>query len=121
LLTFAKGGAPVKTTTAVRDLATECTRFALSGSPVAPRFDLADGVWEAEIDSVQIGQVIQNLVLNGMQAMPRGGVLEVSLRNVELTATTVPPQTPLTPGKYVCLAVQDSGCGIPADVLGRIF
>jgi PAS domain S-box-containing protein len=121
LLTFAKGGAPVKTTTSVRDLVTECTRFALSGSPVAPRFEIADNLWEAEVDTVQVGQVIQNLVLNGMQAMPRGGVMEVSLRNVDLDADSVPPQTSMTPGKYVCLTVQDSGHGIPADALGRIF
>jgi PAS domain S-box-containing protein len=121
LLTFAKGGAPVKTTTSVRELVTECTRFALSGSPVAPRFEIADNIWEAEVDTVQVGQVIQNLVLNGMQAMPRGGVMEVSLTNVELDAESVPPQTSMTPGKYVCLTVQDSGHGMPSDVLGRIF
>jgi PAS domain S-box-containing protein len=121
LLTFAKGGAPVKTTTSVRDLVTECTRFALSGSPVAPRFDIADDLWEAEVDTVQVGQVIQNLVLNGMQAMPRGGVMDVALRNVEFDAESVPPQTALAPGKYVCLTVQDSGHGIPTDVLSRIF
>ena len=121
LLTFAKGGAPVKTTTSVRDLVTECTRFALSGSPVAPRFAVVDNLWEAEVDTVQVGQVIQNLVLNGMQAMPRGGVMEVSLLNVEFTADSVPPQTGMAPGKYVCLTVQDSGHGIPSDVLGRIF
>jgi two-component system cell cycle sensor histidine kinase/response regulator CckA len=78
-------------------------------------------LWEAEVDSVQIGQVVQNLVLNGMQAMPRGGRMEVSLKNVELTAETMPPQTAMAPGKYICLAVQDSGSGIPAEVLGRIF
>jgi PAS domain S-box-containing protein len=121
LLTFAKGGAPVKTTTSVRELVTECTRFALSGSPVAPRFDVAEDLWEAEVDSVQIGQVVQNLVLNGMQAMPRGGVIEVSLRNVQLTAETIPPQTSMTPGQYVCLSVQDSGNGIPSEVMTRIF
>ncbi len=121
LLTFAKGGAPVKTTTSVRDLVTECTRFALSGSPVAPRFEIADDLWEAEVDTVQVGQVIQNLVLNGMQAMPRGGVMEVSLRNVELDTTSVPPQTAMAPGKYVCLTVHDSGDGIPPEVLTRIF
>jgi PAS domain S-box-containing protein len=121
LLTFAKGGAPVKTTTSVRDLVTECTRFALSGSPVAPRFDIPDDLWEVEVDTVQVGQVIQNLVLNGMQAMPRGGVMEVSLRNVDLDADSVPPQTSMTPGKYVRLTVHDSGHGIPSDVLGRIF
>jgi PAS domain S-box-containing protein len=121
LLTFAKGGAPVKTATSVRELVTECTRFALSGSPVAPRFDISADLWEAEVDTVQVGQVVQNLVLNGMQAMPRGGIMEVSLKNVELDASTIPAQTAMTPGKYVCLVVQDSGTGIPADVLGRIF
>ncbi len=121
LLTFAKGGAPVKTTTSVRELITECTRFALSGSPVAPRFDVSPDLWEAEIDSVQIGQVVQNLVLNGMQAMPRGGIIEVALRNATLSPDTVPPQTSMTPGRYVCLTIQDSGSGIPAEVLGRIF
>jgi signal transduction histidine kinase/CheY-like chemotaxis protein len=122
LLTFAKGGAPVKTTTSIRELVTECTRFALSGSPVAPRFDISPGLWEAEVDSVQVGQVIQNLVLNGVQAMNRGGVIEVALGNVEFAdATAVPAQTGLAPGKYVCLTVKDSGTGIPADVLSRIF
>jgi PAS domain S-box-containing protein len=121
LLTFAKGGAPVKTTTSVGELVTECTRFALSGSPVAPRFEISADLWEAEVDSVQIGQVVQNLVLNGMQAMPRGGVMGVSLQTVELTAENMPPQTAMTPGKYISLTVQDSGSGMPADVLGRIF
>jgi len=121
LLTFAKGGAPVKTTTSVRELVTECTRFALSGSPVAPRFDISPDLWEAEVDTVQVGQVVQNLVLNGVQAMPKGGIMEVSIKNVELDAATIPPQTAMAPGKYVSLVVQDSGTGIPADVLGRIF
>jgi len=121
LLTFAKGGAPVKTTSSMRELVSECTRFALSGSPVAPRFAISSDLWDAEIDSVQIGQVVQNLVLNGMQAMPRGGVMEVSLTNVELDAESIPPQTSLAPGHYVCLSVQDSGNGIPPDALGRIF
>ena len=121
LLTFAKGGAPVKTTTSVRELVTECTRFALSGSPVAPKFDISDHLWEAEVDTVQVGQVVQNLVLNGMQAMPRGGIMEVALQNVELDEASVPPQSSIVPGKYVCLIVRDSGSGIPADVLGRIF
>ena len=77
LLTFAKGGAPVKTTASVRDLAVECTRFALSGSSVAPRFAVDPELWAADVDTVQIGQVVHNLVLNAMQAMPRGGVVDV--------------------------------------------
>jgi signal transduction histidine kinase/ActR/RegA family two-component response regulator len=121
LLTFAKGGAPVKTTTSVRELVAECARFALSGSPVAPRFDFSPDLWAADIDTVQIGQVVQNLVLNAMQAMRRGGIIEIALHNIELTPDTVPPQTSISPGKYVCLTVQDTGGGIPEEALSRIF
>ena len=100
---------------------TECTRFALSGSPVAPAFDVNPDLWAAEVDASQIGQVVQNLVLNAMQAMARGGVLEVSLDNVEYDAETVPASTKIAPGRYVLLKVKDSGTGIPPEVLARIF
>lgn len=121
LLTFSKGGAPVKKTASVRELVTECTRFALSGSPVAPAFDIDPDLCAAEVDASQVGQVIQNLVLNAMQAMPRGGVLEVSLDNVDITPDTMPARASLVPGRYVRLGVQDSGSGIPPEVLARIF
>lgn len=121
LLTFSKGGAPVKKTASVRELVTECTRFALSGSPVAPAFDIDPELWAAEVDASQVGQVIQNLVLNAMQAMQRGGVLEVSLDNVEIDADTMPARASLVPGRYVRLSVQDSGTGIPPELLARIF
>jgi PAS domain S-box-containing protein len=121
LLTFSKGGAPVKKTASVRELVTECTRFALSGSPVAPAFDVNPDLWAAEVDASQIGQVVQNLVLNAMQAMARGGVLEVSLDNVEYDADTVPASTKIAPGRYVLLKVKDGGTGIPPEVLARIF
>jgi signal transduction histidine kinase/ActR/RegA family two-component response regulator len=122
LLTFSKGGAPVKATASISELVTECTRFTLSGSPVAPNFDISGDLWPAEIDVIQIGQVIQNLVLNAMQAMgPRGGILTVALRNVELDASSLPARIALPPGRYVWLAVQDTGSGIPAEYLDRIF
>ena len=121
LLTFSKGGSPIKTTASIQELVVECTRFVLSGSPVAPRFDIPEGAWPADVDMNQIAQVVHNLVLNAMQAMPRGGVVDVSLQNVELTADTLPANTGLTPGRYVCLTVQDCGGGIPPDVLNRIF
>jgi PAS domain S-box-containing protein len=121
LLTFSKGGAPVKKAASVRELVTECTRFALSGSPVAPAFEVDPELWAAEVDASQIGQVVQNLVLNAMQAMPRGGVLEVSLDNVTLDADSIPARASLVPGRYVRVAVQDSGTGIPPELLTRIF
>ena len=121
LLTFAKGGAPIKTTSSVRELVVECSRFALSGSPVAPRFTIDDDLWAADVDLDQIGQVVHNLVLNALQAMPRGGVVDVSLANEELGEDASLALTGLAPGRYVRLTVQDQGHGIPADRLDRIF
>jgi len=122
LLTFSKGGAPVKATASISELVTECTRFTLSGSPVAPQFDISGDLWPAEIDAIQIGQVIQNLVLNAMQAMgPRGGILTVALHNTELDASSLPARISLPPGRYVWLTVADTGSGIPAEYLDRIF
>jgi PAS domain S-box-containing protein len=121
LLTFAKGGAPIKTTSSVRDLVVECSRFALSGSPVAARFTIDDHLWAADVDLDQIGQVVHNLVLNALQAMPRGGVVDISLANQELVSDAPEAMTGLAPGRYVRLIVQDQGHGIPPDKLDRIF
>jgi PAS domain S-box-containing protein len=121
LLTFAKGGAPIKTTSSVRELVVECTRFALSGSPVAPRFTIADDLWSADVDLDQIGQVIHNLVLNALQAMPRGGIVDVSLANHEIAEDAPLALTGLAPGRYVRLTVEDQGHGIPPERLDRIF
>ncbi len=121
LLTFSKGGAPVKKTASIRELVTECTRFALSGSPVKPAFDVHPDLWAADVDTGQVGQVVQNLVLNAMQAMTKGGVLEVGLHNVDLDEQAIPADAPLVPGKYVLISVKDTGTGIPPEVLNRIF
>ena len=122
LLTFSKGGAPVKTAASIHELVTECARFSLSGSPVAPKFDVPPDLWSAEVDTGQIGQVVQNLVLNAMQAMlPFGGVLEIGLRNVDVDAGNQPARTPILPGRYVCLTVKDTGKGISEEHLSRIF
>src|SRR5262245_39933595 len=117
LLTFSKGGSPIKTTASIQELVVECTRFVLSGSPVAPRFDIPDGAWPADVDMNQISQVVHNLVLNAMQAMPRGGIVDVGLSNVEISEENGGH----LPGRYVALTVQDSGEGIRRDQLSRIF
>jgi PAS domain S-box-containing protein len=121
LLTFSRGGSPIKTTASLGELVVDCTRFVLSGSPVAPRFGIPDDAWPADVDTTQIAQVVHNLVLNAMQAMPRGGIVDVSLKNVDLTLDSLPVNTGLTPGRYVCLTVQDQGTGIPSEALNRIF
>jgi PAS domain S-box-containing protein len=121
LLTFSKGGSPIKTTSSIGELIVDCTKFVLSGSPIAPRFRIPADAWPADVDTNQIAQVVHNLVLNAMQAMPRGGTIDVTLENLEITAHTLPAKTSLSPGRYVRLIVRDQGVGIPAETLNRIF
>ncbi len=121
LLTFAKGGAPVKTTASIRELVVECARFALSGSHVAGRFAADADLWPAEVDSVQVSQVVQNLVLNAVQAMPHGGMVDVAMRNVSLDAGASGSLAGLPAGNYVRVSVLDQGEGIAPGHLAHIF
>jgi two-component system, cell cycle sensor histidine kinase and response regulator CckA len=118
LLTFAKGGAPAKRPTPLLPLIKKAVQFALSGSSVSCSFDLAEELWTCDVDKDQIGQVIDNIVINAQQAMPNGGNIEVSARNVSLAGTEYPA---LAKGDVVRVSIKDSGIGIPGDVLPRIF
>lgn len=118
LLTFAKGGEPVKTTGSLSPFIEETVNFALSGSNVSCKFEIAEDLALCEFDRNQIGQVIDNLVINAKQAMSGSGVIEVSAENI-----TVPDNenTKYLPGKYIKITVKDSGTGIPEEVLPKIF
>lgn len=118
LLTFAKGGAPVKKVEPLFPTLKEAALFALSGSNVSCSFKIEDKLWLCNYDRNQLGQVIDNLVLNAQQAMPAGGQIIITARNV---AARTPPLPSLGPGNYVEIAVKDHGIGIPADLLSRIF
>ena len=120
LLTFAKGGSPVKTTASLEELVTECARFALSGSPVAARYSIEPNLWNADVDTVQISQVVHNLVLNAVQAMPGGGMIDIALNNVRVNDDSNAPAQ-LRHGAYVRLSIQDQGPGIAFDHLPHIF
>ncbi len=120
LLTFAKGGEPVRTTIELPELLKEAAGFALHGAKARSEFDLAPGLWRVNADKGQVGQVVQNLVINAVQAMPAGGVVTVSASNVELTSTG-DGGPPLPPGRYVRLAVADTGLGIAPENLAKIF
>jgi PAS domain S-box-containing protein len=118
LLTYAKGGEPVRTTVHLEAVVKEMTGFSLLGSNVTAVFDLPDGLWAADADKGQIGRVVQNLVINSVQAMPGGGTLRISMRNDKVAASGRPG---LIPGDYVQLAVADPGEGIRSEHLARIF
>ncbi len=118
LLTFAKGGAPVKRTASIVEILKESARFALRGSNVHCLFFIYKDIWNVEIDPGQISQVIHNLVINANQAMPRGGTIKIRAKNVTLKAENV---LPLSAGRYIKIAIQDEGEGIPYSLHKKIF
>ncbi|HUL53116.1 MAG TPA: ATP-binding protein, partial [Opitutaceae bacterium] len=97
---------------------TEVAQFALHGSRVKCEFDLPDGLWLADADRGQLGQVVQNLVINAVQAMPEGGTIRIGARNETVALQT---RRPLLPGDYVHLSVADTGTGIKSEHLSKIF
>jgi PAS domain S-box-containing protein len=118
LLTFAKGGAPVKKLISVEKLVTEATAFTCRGSQVKCAVTFPDHLWPVEADPGQIGQVFQNLLINAMQAMPSGGTITVQGENLVVEAGS---DLPLVPGRYATISIQDQGVGMPADYLTKIF
>ncbi len=118
LLTFAKGGAPVRRRAAIGDVIRESTAFALRGSQASPEIEVAADLWPVEVDLGQLNQALTNVVLNAAQAMPQGGKVRVEAENVTL-ANDDP--VPLPPGKYVRVAISDQGEGISPEHLPRIF
>jgi PAS domain S-box-containing protein len=118
LLTFARGGEPVRSAVSLGDVARGAAQFALHGSAVRCEFDIAPNLRPADADKGQIGQVVQNLVINAVQAMPAGGEIALKLVNETLGAGQV---ATLAPGDYVRLEISDSGRGIAPEHLPRIF
>jgi len=121
LLTFARGGAPIKKTASIGKLIQDTVSFSLRGSHSRSEFLLGADLWPAEIDPGQISQVIANLVVNADQAMPNGGTLRVSCDNFCYDSNSSPAVTDLPPGDYIRIAIRDEGVGISEDCIKRIF
>jgi two-component system, cell cycle sensor histidine kinase and response regulator CckA len=117
LLTFAKGGAPLRRTQPMDELVRKAVTFSTSGSNCEVSFSAPPEAWLCDVDGNQMGQVIDNLAINAKQAMPRGGRLEVRVENV--TSATMPEHLPAR--DHVHIVVRDSGEGIPKEHLQRIF
>jgi len=118
LLTFAKGGKPVKEGVGIGTLVEDVVSFDLSGSNVKPVFNTAKDLWIAEVDKGQMQQVFSNLTINADQAMPDGGHLFITLENADISAEFPPG---LKQGRYIKVTVQDEGTGIDPKHLNRIF
>ena len=121
LLTFARGGAPVKKTASLVDIVRETTDFVLRGRPTTSDYSILEDVWPVEVDKGQMSQVINNLVLNASQAMLEGGIISIAFTNEEITPLNQHWAARVKDGEYVKLTIRDRGEGIPAADLPYIF
>jgi len=119
LLTFSKGGEPVRSSADIMEIIRESTEFSLHGSSVEVNYYCPDNLWKANVDSGQISQVTQNLAINARQAMKQGGKLNIYCENVSLSQAD--KIMDLRAGNYIKVRVEDSGEGIPEEIIGSIF
>lgn len=118
LLTFSKGGAPLKRVVSIFDLLPQAAEFSLYGSNLRADITIPPDLWKANVDPAQIKQVVNALMINAREAMPHGGTISVSGSNVELEDA---PGTLLPPGRYLKITVADAGGGIDEELVTKIF
>ena len=119
LLTFSKGGSPVKTTIRINDLIKHCAKFAVKGSNINYNFQLDENLHPVEIDSGQIQQVVNNLLRNAIEAMPDGGNIKIVSSNQYIAKEN--KSLPLETGHYIKIEIHDEGTGINTDICDNIF
>ncbi len=115
LLTFSRGGAPVRKAGSISEVIRDSASFVMSGSNVRCDIELPADLWVVDIDAGQMSQVVNNLLINATQAMPDGGTVRIIGRN-----TTIPPLS-LPAGKFIAIDVIDHGVGIPERHQSRVF
>jgi signal transduction histidine kinase/CheY-like chemotaxis protein len=116
LLTFARGGAPIRCLISMTTLIIDAVHLARAGAAVTISVDIPDDLWSAEVDVGQIGQVFHNILLNAKQAMPSGGIIDVRAENVVFGG-----DDEHLSGAHVRISISDYGSGISSDILPRIF
>jgi PAS domain S-box-containing protein len=118
LLTFSRGGKPIKQTLDLAELLANVSQFALRGANVRGDASIPGDLWPVEADKGQIAQVFHNLIINACQSMPQGGTVRISAANRAVGSGN---GIPLPPGNYATVVIADQGAGIPAENLTKIF
>jgi signal transduction histidine kinase len=118
LITFAKGGFPVRKVAALAPIILDAATLSLRDSAVKCNFAIPDDLWQADIDDGQIRQVFQNVIQNAREAMSDAGVIEIRAENVSVGRDD---ELPLRMGDYVRIFIKDHGVGIPKENLSKIF
>jgi len=119
LLTFSKGGEPVREETSLASLIAESADFVLHGSKVVCSYNFPHDLWKVDVDSGQIGQVIQNIIINAKQAMPEGGTVLIECANIhDVTEEKI---LNVITGDFVRILIQDTGVGISKAIIDKVF
>ncbi len=118
LLTFAKGGEPVKKTIDLNQLLKKSSQFAIRGANSRCEFEFSENLFMTKVDSGQINQVINNLMINANQAMPHGGIIHIKTENTKFKAEK---SIPLPDGQYIKFSIKDQGIGISEKNISNIF
>jgi PAS domain S-box-containing protein len=118
LLTFSQGGEPIKEIASIAELIKESANFALRGTNIKCEYEIDSDIWPVEVDHGQIVQVLDNLIVNAVQAMPKGGTITITARNMDPKPGEAQP---LLTGKCVVITVKDQGHGIDPGIIEKIF
>lgn len=118
LLLFSKGDVPSKELTSITKFVMDSSQFILRGTNVSCDFDIQRALWKVEVDKSQITQVMNNFIINAIQAMPHGGKINISVKNYVVDEDT---KIPLNAGNYIRIDIADHGEGIAEDDLVKIF
>ena len=117
LLTFSKGGEPVKQLSSIKKIIEDSVKFVLHGTSLICEFNISDNLWPVEVDSSQLSRVIQNIILNARDSMPEGGTIKVTCYNT----FGKNEHFPVEDSEYVKIIISDSGQGIPEEYIDKIF
>ncbi len=117
LLTFSKKRSPIKEVIDIIPIVKDVTTLTLSGSNISVGYEIDKKIWKINADKFQIAQVIQNIVLNAKEAMVKGGEIKIRIKNTELDEEILP----IPRGRYVKIEIEDTGPGIPKEIIDKIF
>ncbi len=118
LITFSKGGTPVKKTGSIGEIVRETTNLTLSDSNIKCDFLISQDLWPVEFDQDQMKHAINNIIINAAESMPDGASINIKADNFNITAEH---NLPLSEGKCVKISIRDHGVGIPEKHLSKIF
>lgn len=121
LITFSKGGAPIKKVGSIGDLVKETTNLVLTDTNVKCEFFLPHELWSVEFDEDQMKHAVKNLIVNAVESMPDGGSIEVRTENFAINLESAQPKSPVSGGEYVKITIRDQGIGITEEHLSMIF